>query len=298
MLYSMPMTVAPGATLGPYSVIGLLGKGGMGEVYRARDKRLNREVAIKVLRAEISSDQSSRLRLEREARSLSSLSHPNICAIFDVGHESGIDYLVMEYLEGITLANRIRRNPLPLAEALQYGIEIAAALENAHHRGIVHRDLKPGNIMLTKSGVKVLDFGLATRPTSSADGTDTPTIDEPLTRLGAIVGTIQYMAPEQLEGKEADAQSDIFALGIILYEMLTGRSPFVGEGQLSAITSIMTLDPPPISRVNAAVPTALDRVISVCLAKKPEQRWESARDIKLQLQQILTSPAVAEPAAG
>jgi serine/threonine protein kinase/Tol biopolymer transport system component len=295
------MTLAAGTNLGPYTILSTLGKGGMGEVYRARDTRLDRIVAIKVLTTELSGNRSSRIRLEREARALSSLSHPNVCSIFDVGAQSGIDYLVMEYLEGVTLSSRLARGPLPLGDVVQYGSQIAAALESAHHRGIIHRDLKPGNIIITKSGVKVLDFGLATR-TAMGDpaesSSDQLTIDEPLTKTGAMVGTLQYMAPEQLEGKEADARSDIFALGLVIYEMATGKAAFAGSSQASIVASIMTSEPPPVSSLNIELPGALERLIRICLAKKPEDRWESAHDVKLQLQGILAGSLAEEKIAG
>ncbi|HVI08378.1 MAG TPA: protein kinase [Candidatus Binatia bacterium] len=287
------MTVAAGTNLGPYSILSQLGKGGMGEVYRARDTRLDRIVAIKVLATEISGTRSSRLRLEREARALSSLSHPHVCSIFDVGSQDGMDYLVMEYLEGVTLANRLARGPLPLPEVLHYGAQIAAALEAAHQRGIIHRDLKPGNIMLTKSGIKVLDFGLATRAAFSevTNGPNTPTIEEPLTKAGAFLGTLQYMSPEQLEGREADARSDIFGLGLVIYEMLTGKTAFSGGSQASVVASIMTAEPTPIKDLNLDVPAPLQRLIRVCMAKKAEDRWEAARDVKLQLQGMASEVA-------
>ena len=224
------MTLFPGANLGPYEIVALLGKGGMGEVYRARDTRLNRVVAIKVLPAELSADPQRRQRLEQEARLVSSLSHPHICMLLDVGHQSGIDYLVMEHLEGEPLSARIAKGPIPVDQVLRYGSEIADALAKAHRSGIIHRDLKPANIMLTKSGAKLLDFGLARWSKLASDTqaalSKLPTETDRLTEPGTILGTWQYMAPEQLEGKDADARSDIFALGAVIFEMATGRPAF------------------------------------------------------------------------
>src|SRR6266568_2808566 len=231
------MALSPGTRLGPYEILATAGSGGMGEVYRARDTRLDRIVAVKVLPALFSEDPIRRQRFEREARAISTLSHPHICALYDVGREGGIDFLVMEYLEGVTLADRLAKGALPPDQVLRHAIEIAGALDAAHREGVVHRDLKPGNIMLAKSGAKVLDFGLAklkwTKGTPAAPGLSAlPTVeDRPLTAEGTIVGTLQYMAPEQLEGKEADARTDIFALGTVLYEMATGQRAFKGKSQ-------------------------------------------------------------------
>src|SRR5262245_52966107 len=239
------MTIEAGARLGPYEIVSPVGAGGMGEVYRAKDTRLGRDVAVKVLPAHMSSSPELRQRLEREARTISQLQHPHICMLHDVGHQNGTDYLVMEFLEGETLADRLGKGALPVEQALRIGIEIAGALDAAHRSGIVHRDLKPGNIMLTKSGVKLLDFGLAklAAPPASqvSQATSLPTAlqeSQPLTSRGTILGTFQYMSPEQLEGKEADARSDIFALGCVLYEMLTGHKAFTGKSQASLIGSI------------------------------------------------------------
>ena len=222
-----------GSKLGPYEIIARLGVGGMGEVYRARDTRLNRTVAIKVLRDHLADRVGVRERFEREARTIASLNHPHICTLHDVGREGGTDYLVMEYLEGETLAARLRKGPLPVEQVLQYSIEIADALDKAHRKGITHRDLKPGNIMLTKSGTKLLDFGLAKlqqeMAPANAQLSQLPTANEPLTAQGTILGTLQYMAPEQLEGKEADARTDIFAFGVVVYEMATGKKAFEGQ---------------------------------------------------------------------
>jgi Tol biopolymer transport system component len=287
----LPLTA--GARLGPYEILALLGSGGMGEVYRARDTRLDRSVAIKVLPEHLSASEDGRQRFEREARTISQLSHPHICALYDVGRESGIEYLVMELLDGETLADRLGRGSLPTEQVLRYGIEIADALDKAHRQGIVHRDLKPGNVMLTKSGVKLLDFGLAkaVAPLSRDSGlTSLPTLagtgGPNLTQEGTILGTFQYMAPEQLEGREADARTDIFAFGAVLYEMATGRKAFSGKSQASLISNIMKEEPAPVSTVQPMTPPALDRVVRTCLAKDPEDRFQTAHDAKLQLQWI------------
>ena len=267
----------------------------MGEVYKARDTRLDRVVAIKVLPSHLADRPELRQRFTREAKAISSLSHPNICALFDVGHESGVDYLVMEYLEGETLAERLTRGALPSDQALRYGIEIAAALDKAHRQGIVHRDLKPGNVILTRAVAKVLDFGLAKVAASPAAGsaldalTSLPTQmagTSPLTTEGTLLGTFQYMAPEQLEGEEADARSDVFALGSVLYEMATGRPAFQGKSRASLISSIMSAEPQSIVAVQPLAPPALDRVIRTCLAKDPNDRVQTAHDVMLQLQWI------------
>ncbi|HYK40748.1 MAG TPA: protein kinase [Thermoanaerobaculia bacterium] len=285
------MMISAGTRLGPYEVLAPLGAGGMGEVWKARDTRLERTVAIKVLPEHLSSSPESRQRFEREAKTISQLSHPHICALYDVGNQDGIEYLVMEYLEGETLAERLVKGPLPLEQTLRYGIEIADALDRAHRQGIVHRDLKPGNVMLTKSGVKLLDFGLAkaVAPASAPSAaTSLPTMagSIPLTQEGTILGTFQYMAPEQLDGKEADPRSDIFAFGAVLYEMATGRKAFSGKSQASLIGAILKDDPAPISAFQPATPPSLDRVVKACLAKEPEDRWQTAHDVMLQLRWI------------
>ncbi len=293
------MSLEPGTRLGPYEISAPIGAGGMGEVYRARDTRLGRDVAVKVLPAHMSSSPELRQRLEREAKTISQLSHPHICMLHDVGHQNGTDYLVMEFLEGETLADRLAKGALPVEQALRIGTEIAGALDAAHRSGIVHRDLKPGNIMLTKTGVKLLDFGLAklaapTTPVSQA--TSLPTAlqeSQPLTSRGTILGTFQYMSPEQLEGKDADARSDIFAFGCVLYEMLTGRKAFTGKSQASLIGSIMNTEPPPISTIQPMTPPALDRVVKGCLAKEPEHRWSTAHDVMLQLQWVAEGGSAA-----
>jgi serine/threonine protein kinase/dipeptidyl aminopeptidase/acylaminoacyl peptidase len=294
------MPLSSGSRLGPYEILVPLGAGGMGEVYKARDTRLGRTVALKVLPEHLTGDGELRQRFEREARTISQLSHPHICALYDVGHQDGTEYLVMEYLEGQTLSERLARGPLPVDQVLRYGIETADALHKAHRSGIVHRDLKPGNVMITASGVKLLDFGLAR--VLAPSGPDTiltalPT-ETPLTEKGAILGTVQYMAPEQLEGKDSDARTDVFALGAILYEMATGKKAFGGASHASLIGSILRDHPAPISQLQPIAPRALDRVVATCLAKDPEDRWQTARDVSIQLKGIgeeQSSPGLPRP---
>jgi Tol biopolymer transport system component len=280
------MGLPTGTRLGPYEVESLLGSGGMGEVYRARDTRLERIVAVKVLPASLSAEPSSRLRLEREAKSISRLSHPYICTLHDLGHDSGKDYLVMELVEGETLEHRIAKGPLPPDQALRIGIQIAEALAAAHKHGIVHRDLKPSNVMLTKTGAKLMDFGLAKEsaiaPLSSALA-EMSTQQAKLTEEGTIVGTFQYMAPEQLEGHATDARADIFAFGVLLYEMLTGEPAFKGKSRASLIAAILTAEPKPIITAQPLTPAAVERVVKKCLAKDPDERWQSARDLADEL---------------
>jgi eukaryotic-like serine/threonine-protein kinase len=278
--------LATGTRLGPYEILSPLGQGGMGEVYRARDTRLDRTVAIKVLPGDRAHDPQFRERFEREARAVSSLNHPNICVLHDIGNEGGIAYLVMECLEGESLAARLERGPLPVAEALRYAIEIADALDAAHRRGVVHRDLKPGNIMIAKTGAKLLDFGLAKMRATAAPAGSDHTATMTVTAEGSIVGTFQYMSPEQLEGRDADARSDIFALGATLYEMLTGKRAFTGQSQASLITAIMSAQPAPVSSVQPSIPVSLDRVVRRCLAKDPDDRWQTARDLAEELRWI------------
>jgi Tol biopolymer transport system component len=299
------VTLVAGFRLGPYEILSPLGAGGMGEVYKARDMRLERTVAIKVLPQHLSSSAEVRQRFEREAKTISQLSHPHICALYDVGREGETEYLVMEYLEGETLADRLLKGPLPSEQVLRFGIEIADALDRAHRQGIVHRDLKPGNVMLTKAGVKLLDFGLAKalpspgRRGAGGEGlTSLPTMaSAPLTQEGTILGTFQYMAPEQLEGREADARTDIFAFGAVLYEMATGRKAFAGSSQASLISAIMKEEPAPIATLQPMTPPALDRVVRTCLAKDPEERWQSAHDIKSELSWIAQAGSQAGIAA-
>jgi len=283
------MALTNGIRLGPYQIVAPLGKGGMGEVYQARDTRLDRTVAIKILPSHLSGDATRRQRFEREAKAISSLNHPHICTLHDIGRQDGVDFIVMEFLEGETLAARIEKGPLPVEQVLQYGTQIASALDKAHRSGVTHRDLKPGNIMLTKSGAKLLDFGLAKSdlpPAMGATLTDVVPRAAPMTQEGTIVGTVPYMSPEQVEGKEVDARSDIFSLGAVLYEMVTGRPAFQGKSQFSVASAIVTRDPEPISTLHPLTPPALDRTIRVCLAKDPDERWQSAGDLWKELRWI------------
>ncbi len=287
------MTLTPGTKLGPYEIVAPLGAGGMGEVYRARDTRLGRDVAVKVLPLHLNSNADVRARFEREAKTVSSLNHPNICTLFDVGREGETDYLVMELVEGETLAARIAKGALPLSDVLKWGAQIADALDRAHRAGVVHRDLKPGNVMLGKGGAKLMDFGLARATVSSgpisgsgatmAALTQSPTMVSPLTAEGTIVGTFQYMSPEQLEGNDADARADLWALGCVLYEMATGKRAYEGATQASLISSIMRDTPRPLSELAPMSPPALERLILQCLAKDPDERWQSAGDVRREL---------------
>jgi serine/threonine protein kinase len=290
------MQIEPGTRLGPYEIVAHLGAGGMGEVWRAKDTRLERSVAVKILPAALASNAQLRARFEREARAISQLNHPHICTVHDVGNEQGTDFLVMELLEGETLAERLTRGALPLGDVLRYGAQIAEALDRAHRHGIVHRDLKPGNVMITKSGAKLLDFGLARNAASAVSNPDTKTEHMPLTAEGTIVGTFQYMAPEQLAGEEADARTDIFALGTVLYEMLTGRRAFQGKTKTSLIGAIVGGQPQPVSEIQPLTPRALEHVIARCLAKEPEERWQSAHDVAEELRWIGDGSASQGPA--
>jgi eukaryotic-like serine/threonine-protein kinase len=294
------MPLAKGTKLGPYEIASAIGAGGMGEVYRARDTRLDRYVAIKILQSHLSCSPELKSRFEREARTLSSLSHPHICSLYDVGTDANVEFLVMELLQGETLSERLRKGPLPVSVVLKVGIEVADALAKAHGLGVIHRDLKPSNIMLTANGAKLMDFGLAKPNIASTAAGARPPLEElatatmptpatPLSTEGTLIGTIQYMAPEQLEGKEADARSDIFALGVVLYEALTGHRAFEGKSQLSVASAILQKDPPPITGIPDAGLPALDYVVRTCMAKEPDQRFQTAHDVKLQLSWLLHS---------
>jgi eukaryotic-like serine/threonine-protein kinase len=288
------MPLVPGTHLGPYEISGPLGSGGMGEVYRARDTRLERTVAIKILPRELSNDPIRKQRFEREAKTISSLNHPNICTLYDVGSQDGVDFLVMECVEGETLAKRLEKGPLPLEQMLKFGAQIADALDKAHRSGVVHRDLKPGNIMLTPTGAKLLDFGLA-KPAvplaSLATLTATAAKRSPATEQGTIVGTFQYMSPEQVEGKELDGRSDIFSMGAVLYEMVTGTGAFEGKSQFSVASAILEREPEPISVAKPMTPRALEHAVKKCLAKLPDERWQSASDLASELKWVAESGA-------
>jgi Tol biopolymer transport system component len=299
------MPMAPGTRLGPYEVTALLGAGGMGEVYNARDTRLDRSVAIKVLPGHVSADPERRARFEREAKTVAGLNHSHICTLYDVGEHEGSTFLVMEHLTGETLAQRLEKGPLPLEQALTTATEIADALAAAHRQGVIHRDLKPGNVMLTKAGAKLLDFGLAKlkghgEQPAAAHLASAPTQSTPLTGEGMIVGTLQYMAPEQLEGKPADARTDLWALGAILYEMVTGKRAFEGTSAASLIANIINAEPPALATLQPLTPPGVDRLVRRCLAKDPDARWQTACDLADELRWIVQSStsqlaALAEP---
>src|SRR5262245_8968243 len=289
-----PMPLAPGTHLGPYEITAPLGAGGMGEVYRARDTRLERNVAIKILPEQLCKDPTRKQRFEREAKTISSLNHPHICTLHDIGSQDGIDYLVMECVEGETLAKRLEKGPLPLEQVLKFGAQIADALDKAHRAGIVHRDWKQGNIMLPATGAKLLDFGLAKTTGTASLATLTVTkLDSPVTQEGTIVGTFQYMSPEQVEGKEVDGRSDIFSLGAVLYEAVTGKRAFEGKSQLSVASAILEKEPAPISSVKPLTPPGLEHTVKKCLAKDPEERWQSASDLKSELNWIVETASQA-----
>jgi len=283
------MAIPTGTRLGAYEILQPIGAGGMGEVYKASDTRLGRLVAIKVLPSQFSGQPEFKQRFEREAQAIAGLNHPNICTLYDVGAHDGIQYLVMELLEGETLAGRLARGPLPLEEALHIAIEISDALDKAHTTGITHRDLKPGNIMLTKSGSKLMDFGLAKKraPAEPSSASNVPTGVGDLTQHGSIIGTVQYMAPEQVEGEEADSRTDIFALSVVLYEMVTGKKAFSGKSQASLMASILQSQPPAMPSIEPLVPPSLQRVVEIGMAKEPRDRWQTAHDVTLQLKWIV-----------
>ena len=271
-----------GKTLGPYQIVAKLGEGGMGEVYKATDTRLSRTVAIKVLPQHWASDAEMRQRFEREAQTVASLNHPNICVLHDRGSSDGVDFLVMEFLDGETLADRLKRGPVPLDEALEIAIAVTDALDKAHRQEVVHRDLKPSNVMLTQSVPKLLDFGLAKTAATPAPAAG----KSGLTMPGTLIGTLQYMAPEQLEGGDADARTDIFALGVLLHEMVSGKKVFEGKSRVLLMSAIATAEVPPLSAVEPSTPPALDHVVRTCLAKDPADRWQTARDLLAELQAI------------
>ena len=282
------MALSSGARFGPYEILGPLGAGGMGEVYRARDIRLDRLVAFKILPPDLAGHPGRRERFRREARAISSLNHSHICGLYDVGEEQGVAFLVMEYLEGETLAHRLVRGPLPLDQAVSFAVEIASALDHAHRQGIVHRDLKPSNVMLTGSGTKLLDFGLA-KVQTSATAANLSTLSlsgAHETAEGTILGTFHYMAPEQLEGRDADARTDLFAFGALVYKMATGSKAFAGASQATVIAAILTSNPSPLSSLNPLAPAPLDRLIMRCLAKSPDDRWQTARDLLFELHAV------------
>src|SRR5467141_3957756 len=283
------MALPPGTKLGPYEIVAQLGAGGMGEVYRARDTRLERDVAVKVLPASLASDANLRQRLEREAKAVSKLSHPHICTLHDIGHQDGVDFLVMELVEGETLEHRLTKGPLLPEQTMRFAAQIADALAHAHKLGFVHRDLKPSNVMLTKAGAKLMDFGLAKElgPAPLAAALTDMTADQlKLTVEGTIVGTFQYMALEQLEGKVADARSDMFSLGGVIYEMATGKPAFAGKSRASLIAAILSSEPQPMAALQPMTPPALARVVKKCLAKDPDERWQSASDLASELNWI------------
>jgi serine/threonine protein kinase/Tol biopolymer transport system component len=289
------MPLSANTRLGPYEIIAPLGAGGMGEVFRARDTRLDRTVAIKICTGHFTE------RFEREARAISSLNHPHICALYDIGREGTVEFLVMEYLEGESLEARLRKGPIPIQEALEIAIQIASALDAAHRRGMVHRDLKPGNVMLTRSGAKLLDFGLAKMNEASGlleTELTQLTAAQPITVQGTILGTLQYMSPEQLEGKEADARSDIFSFGAMLYEMITGRKGFSGSSQATLIAAVMMTAPPPVSTLQPMASPALDRLVRTCLAKSPDDRWQNAGDLSRELEWIAETGSQSGSQAG
>ncbi len=290
------MDLTTGSRLGPYEIVSRIGTGGMGEVFKARDLRLSRSVAIKVLPAEFKTRPELRTRLEREAKVISQLNHPHICTLYDVGDQHGTSYLVMELLEGETLADRIARSALPISDVLRYGAQIAEALDVAHRAGVVHRDLKPGNIMITKSGAKLLDFGLA-RSTFSPVTNDSATLQRPITSEGIAVGTLPYMAPEQLQATAVDSRTDIFAFGCVLYEAIAGRRAFTAASSASLIAEILEHQPPKLTDLQPKVSRGLEHIVMTCLEKDPDARFQSAADIAHELRWIANTDAIAAPAA-
>ncbi|HYC61766.1 MAG TPA: serine/threonine-protein kinase [Thermoanaerobaculia bacterium] len=296
--YTKGLPLETGARFGAYEIVGPLGAGGMGEVYRARDTRLDRTVALKILPPRFAERSDLRERFQREAQVVSSLNHPNICTLYDIGQQDGTAYFVMEYLDGQSLADRIAKGPLPLDQSLRHAMDIADALAKAHQHGVVHRDLKRGNVMLTRSGAKLLDFGLARRGenTSIVTMPDAPTMHQrgPLTAEGTILGTLQYMSPEQIEGLPVDARSDIFAFGAVLYEMISGRRAFEATSHASLIAKIVGEEPRPLRELQPVMPPALERLIHRCLKKDPDARWQCAADLVAELRAIATAPEAKE----
>jgi len=295
----MAMRFSSGARLGPFEILAPLGAGGMGEVYRARDTRLDRTVAIKLLPSEIMNAPGRRVeRFRQEARAIARITHPNICTLHDVGEDGPAIFLVMEYIEGVTLARRLEDGPLPMPVALRAAIGIADALDHAHRLGVVHSDLKPGNVMLTRDSVKLLDFGLAKLKARDEQGPNDATRTR-LTETGTIVGTVPYMAPEQIEGRDVDARTDIFSFGVVLHEMICGRRPFAGDSRAALMAAIVAAEPPPLSSLQPQVPASLERLVGRCLAKDPDDRWQTARDLAAELRWIAdagSGTAAATPA--
>ena len=300
------MSLPPGTRLGPYEIVSRLGGGGMGEVFSARDTRLDRTIALKTLRSDLATSPDLQVRFEREARAIASITHPHICTLYDVGRArldgdvraGEVDFLVMELLAGETLAARLSRGPLALPQAITSAMQIADALDRAHRQGIVHRDLKPSNIMLTPTGVKLLDFGLAQLRRDAGSFIGGATQTAPLTAQGVIVGTLQYIAPEQLEGHEVDGRADLFAFGAILYEMISGRRAFDASSQAALVSAVLHSDPPQLTTLNPRLPRPLERVVTGCLAKNPEDRWTSAHDVRLMLKTVAEEPVVGAGSIG
>ena len=283
------MALNPGTKLGPYEIQSLVGAGGMGEVYRAHDARLDRTVAIKILPVSYSADRDRLQRFAQEARAAAALNHPNILSIFDIGDNRGAPYVVSELLEGETLRDCLRRGPLSVRRAIDHALQVARGLAAAHDKGIVHRDLKPENLFITDDGrVKILDFGLAklTRPESARESGDAPTI-QALTEPGVVMGTVGYMSPEQVRGKDADARSDIFSFGAIVYEMISGKRAFHGETAADTMSAILKEEPPELAETALNVPPAMERIVRHCLEKNPAQRFHSISDVAFGLE-VLT----------
>jgi serine/threonine protein kinase len=294
---TLRVTIAKGTRLGEYEVQSLIGSGGMGEVYRARDLVLHREVAIKVLPRVVSSDPDRLRRFEQEARAAAALNHPNILAIFQMGTYEGAPYLVSELLEGLTLREHVRRGPLPIRKAIDYAIQVAQGLATAHDKGIVHRDLKPDNLFVTKDGrIKILDFGLAKLRQPRTDLSDQSRTLDQNTEPGVVMGTVGYMSPEQVRGEPADHRADVFAFGAILYEMLTGKRAFQGATSVETMGAVLKDDPVPASEIVSAIPPALERIVNRCMEKSLEQRFQSAKDLSFALESLSTTTSGSRPA--